>query len=88
MTIIPAYGRDYTSAKAVLADWTANKDFQIADSSSIWNGAYVSRNQLASTHLVIIQYNQFSQSVQSTGARNNPYDELTLAVRDTSYLRQ
>lgn len=31
MTLTPAYGRDYTSAKAVKADWDANKDFVIAD---------------------------------------------------------
>jgi hypothetical protein len=27
ITAIPAYGRDYKSKKAVLADWNANKDF-------------------------------------------------------------
>jgi hypothetical protein len=27
ITAIPAYGRDYKSKKAVLADWHANKDF-------------------------------------------------------------
>ena len=31
MTLTPAYGRDYTSAKTVKADWEANKDFVIAD---------------------------------------------------------
>jgi len=31
MTLIPAYGRDYKSAKAVQADWNANKDFKIID---------------------------------------------------------
>lgn len=31
MTLTPAYGRDYTSQKAVKADWDANKDFVIAD---------------------------------------------------------
>jgi hypothetical protein len=30
LTLIPAYGRDYKSKKALLADWNANKDFQIA----------------------------------------------------------
>ncbi len=29
LTVIPAYGRDYTSKTAVLADWNAGKDFQI-----------------------------------------------------------
>ncbi len=26
--LVPAYGRDYTSQKAVLADWNAGKDWQ------------------------------------------------------------
>lgn len=30
MTLTPAYGRDYKSKKAVLADWDDNKDFIIA----------------------------------------------------------
>ena len=30
ITLIPAYGRDYASAKAVKADWAAGKDFLIA----------------------------------------------------------
>lgn len=28
--LIPAYGRDYKSKKAVLEDWTAGKDFLIS----------------------------------------------------------
>lgn len=27
--VVPAYGRDYTSQKAVKADWNADKDFKI-----------------------------------------------------------
>lgn len=30
MTLTPSYGRDYKSAKAVKADFDANKDFTIA----------------------------------------------------------
>ena len=30
LTLQPAYGRDYKSKAAVLADWNANKDFRIA----------------------------------------------------------
>ena len=29
LTLVPAYGRDYKSKKAVLADWEANIDFLI-----------------------------------------------------------
>ena len=30
MTVIPAYGRDYISKKAVLADWKDGRDFKLA----------------------------------------------------------
>jgi hypothetical protein len=30
MTLVPAYGRDYKSKAAVVADWEAGKDFMIA----------------------------------------------------------
>jgi len=30
ITAVPAYGRDYRSIAAVLADWNAGKDFQDA----------------------------------------------------------
>lgn len=31
LELLPAYGRDYKSAKAVKADFFANKDFRLAD---------------------------------------------------------
>jgi hypothetical protein len=31
LSAVPAYGRDYTSAKAVREDWAAGKDFLIQD---------------------------------------------------------
>ena len=34
ITCIPAYGRDYKSKEAVLADWNAYKDFLIQGYSS------------------------------------------------------
>lgn len=43
MTLTPAYGRDYTSAKAVKADWEANKDFIIADISSPYDGKPINK---------------------------------------------
>jgi hypothetical protein len=30
MTLLPAYGRDYKSARAALTDWKEGKDFKIA----------------------------------------------------------
>lgn len=43
LTVVPAYGRDYTSAKAVKADWEAGKDFQICDMSCQNDGAYINK---------------------------------------------
>ena len=46
MTLTPAYGRDYKSAKAAKADYNANKDFVVNDFSSRYDGAYVNKEQL------------------------------------------
>lgn len=48
LTLVPAYGRDYKSKKAVLADWEANKDFLIQDISSPHNGRYINKQDAAS----------------------------------------
>jgi len=37
LSIVPAYGRDYRSAKAVRADWEAGKDFMDACSGRYLN---------------------------------------------------
>ena len=37
-TLVPAYGRDYTSKKDVLADYLGHKDFILQDISSPWDG--------------------------------------------------
>lgn len=42
LTVVPAYGRDYKSKKAVLEDWKAGKDFQISCIASEDDGRYVS----------------------------------------------
>lgn len=38
--VTPAYGRDYTSKKAVLADWNAGKDFIVATPG---HGTYINK---------------------------------------------
>ena len=40
--VIPAYGRDYSTAAEVLADWNGGKDFIISDMSNRWDGKYCS----------------------------------------------
>lgn len=47
ITLTPAYGRDYKSAKAVKADFEANKDFVIADIMSPDCGRYASKTDLS-----------------------------------------
>ena len=46
MTLTPAYGRDYRTAKAAKADWNDNKDFLVADYFSPWDGKPVNREQV------------------------------------------
>jgi len=46
ITLIPAYGRDYTNAKTVVADYKAEKDFVLADITSPYDGKLVNRQQL------------------------------------------
>lgn len=48
LTLVPAYGRDYKSKKAVLDDWDANKDFLIQDISSPHDGRYINKEDAAS----------------------------------------
>ena len=42
LTLTPAYGRDYKSKAAVLADWEANKDFRIATFGA-HDGQYINK---------------------------------------------
>ena len=42
-TLVPAYGRDYKSGKAVQADWDAGKDFLICDMGSPHDGRYINK---------------------------------------------
>lgn len=42
-TLTPAYGRDYTSAAKVKADWEAGKDFIITDMFDKYDGKPVNK---------------------------------------------
>ena len=53
MTLSPAYGRDYKSAKAALEDFNADKDFIVADICSRWCGKPVNKSQLTPGNHVI-----------------------------------
>lgn len=43
LTVVPAYGRDYKSAKEVKAAWEEGKDFRIEDMSSPDDGRYINK---------------------------------------------
>jgi hypothetical protein len=54
ITLLPAYGRDYTSKTAVLADFNANKDFVIIE----WNQkiTYINKEQIDAGSKVWFRY--------------------------------
>ena len=62
-TVIPAYGRDYRSAKDVMADFNANKDFMICDMSSRYDGRYINREQLSAGDVLAVRYDSKRKQV-------------------------
>ena len=63
MTLTPAYGRDYKSKKAALADWEAGKDFTIADVFSGDHGRKINREDAVNSGVreVNIRYQQLTK---------------------------
>ena len=53
MTLIPAYGRDYRSKKAAIADFSGAKDFVMAAT-----GQYCSIRDMGSFSLIELRYNK------------------------------
>ena len=56
ITVVPAYGRDYTSKAKTLVDWNDNKDFIIANMFHAYNGKPANKSDL-SGYTVQIRYN-------------------------------
>jgi len=56
LTVLPAYGRDYKSAKAVRADFDANKDFVVCDMFSADDGRYINAEQLKPGDMLCVRY--------------------------------
>jgi hypothetical protein len=54
ITLVPAYGRDYKSAKAVKVDWDAGKDFMICDVSHPDDGRYINKEDAAKLHNTVL----------------------------------
>jgi hypothetical protein len=60
LTAVPAYGRDYTSKAAVLADWNAGKDFRIQDMSSPDNGRVLNKADKPADVTLNIRYKRLT----------------------------
>jgi len=60
ITVIPAYGRDYTTGKAAKADWKNGKDFIIADLFHPYDGKPCS---VQDGLQVMIRYNRLTKMV-------------------------
>lgn len=63
MTLTPAYGRDYKSAKAVKEDWAAGKDFVVADVMDPYCGKPINREDAVKAGIttVNIRYKKLTQ---------------------------
>ena len=63
MTIIPAYGRDYTSAKKAKDDFNSDKDFIICDFFHPADGKYCNKAQLKKEGVIMvnIRYNRLTK---------------------------
>ncbi len=61
ITAVPAYGRDYRSRAAVLADWNAGKDFRINDVSSADDGHYINKDDKPADVTLQIRYAQLTK---------------------------
>jgi hypothetical protein len=63
MTLIPAYGRDYKSKKAVEEDWKSGKDFIVADITDRYYGRYfnIESAKEAEIDQVNIRYKKLTQ---------------------------
>jgi hypothetical protein len=58
-TVVPAYGRDYNSKKAVLDDWNANKDFRCEP-----EGCYINKADANEYGLTMcIRYKKLTQQI-------------------------
>jgi hypothetical protein len=60
-TLTPAYGRDYKNAKAVKADFEANKDFVVADIMSPACGRYANKADLTDQDAVRVRYSKLTK---------------------------
>ena len=67
ITLLPAYGRDYESAKAVKEDWKADEDFLISCIGHRYDGKLINRSQAIETNdKYSIRYSKLTKVVNVT----------------------
>lgn len=79
LTVVPAYGRDYGSAKEAATDWDSGKDFRISDISSRWDGKVVSKRDLGPEVIVTVRYSKLRRI---TTVRGGNVQSETRIVRE------
>ncbi len=52
LTVTPAYGRDYSTAKAARAAWADGKDWIVADYQSPWDGKPINASDARSAGII------------------------------------
>lgn len=55
LNIMPAYGRDYSSVKAIAADLAASRDFLVCDFQSCYDGKPINLPQLKELGVTFVQ---------------------------------
>jgi len=63
-TLIPAYGRDYTTAKKAKADWKAGKDFIIANTHHPFDGKPMSINATLPGERFLLRFSRLTKITQ------------------------
>lgn len=62
LTLVPAYGRDYKSKAAALADFDAEKDFRVCTVGHRYDGALVNKPQLVGQR-VTLRFNKLRTAI-------------------------
>jgi hypothetical protein len=65
--VVPAYGRDYKTAKEVKAAWAEGKDFQIASIDHPNSGGYVNKDDAVKGITFNVRYKRLTQVVVIKG---------------------
>jgi hypothetical protein len=58
VSAVPAYGRDYKSKKAVMADWEAGKDFL---TQGVGAGGYINKEDKPNNVTLNIRYDRLTK---------------------------